>query len=563
MTWWQYLMLVNVYLLLFYGFYALLLSRETFFQLNRIYLVSAALLSFFIPVIQANWVKNLFITQKVQYTIYTSPVLLYRLKPIQDTHYTVGEVMVLIYLLGITFLMTRFFLQLISLKNIIKKQHSPVAYSFFKNVKLGDDNPHGHVIAAHENVHASQWHSADVLMMEALMIINWFNPVVYLYRFAIKHIHEFIADQQALQAGTNKADYAMILLSQTFNASAHQLVNPFFNKSLLKQRIMMLQKNKSHRIALIKYFLSAPLFILMLILSSATVNNSKAINLINKKVEMVLLTPTNSVSAAIKNKVSEVVIDEPAQKEIIVAPPQQQSLMPATTDTTHKKEGPVFTSVEQVPNFPGGIEAFTNYLAKNIRYPKAARQQKIQGRVIISFIVEKDGALTDIHAARGVSPEIDAEAIRVITASPSWTPGIQNGHTVRVAYSVPISFRLDDAGQPQPVGKSSVEIAPIKGTVTTMVVAGSPNTATDSDKTRTNFVINSYVSGLKPLYMVDGNQVDNLNSLDPNDIESITVLKDKSATALYGPKGANGVVLIKTKRANDGLKLKLQPVKKN
>src|ERR1700704_2482610 len=105
MNWWQYLLLVNLYLVLFYGFYALLLSRETFFQLNRVYLVSAALLSFFIPVIQANWVKNLFITQKVQYTIYTSPVLLYRLKPIQDTHYTVGEVMVLIYLLGIIILM--------------------------------------------------------------------------------------------------------------------------------------------------------------------------------------------------------------------------------------------------------------------------------------------------------------------------------------------------------------------------------------------------------------------------------------------------------------------------
>jgi beta-lactamase regulating signal transducer with metallopeptidase domain len=85
------------------------------------------------------------------------------------------------------------------------------------------------------------------------MIINWFNPVVYLYRFAIKHIHEYIADRQAIKAGNDKAEYALLLLSQTFNAPAHQLVNPFYNHSLLKQRIMMLQKNKSQRIKLLKY----------------------------------------------------------------------------------------------------------------------------------------------------------------------------------------------------------------------------------------------------------------------------------------------------------------------
>src|SRR5580692_10033664 len=105
MNWWQYLMLVNIYLLLFYGFYVLLLSRETFFQLNRIYLVSAALLSFFIPLIQSDRVKNLFITQKVQYTIYSSPVMLYRFTPIQHTQVTVGQVLVTIYMAGIIFLL--------------------------------------------------------------------------------------------------------------------------------------------------------------------------------------------------------------------------------------------------------------------------------------------------------------------------------------------------------------------------------------------------------------------------------------------------------------------------
>src|SRR5471030_1738884 len=98
MSWWNYLLLVNVYLLLFYGFYMLLLSRETFFQLNRLYLVAAALLSFFIPLIQSEWVKSLFITRRVQYTIYNNPVMFYPFKQIQDTHITIGQILFTIYL---------------------------------------------------------------------------------------------------------------------------------------------------------------------------------------------------------------------------------------------------------------------------------------------------------------------------------------------------------------------------------------------------------------------------------------------------------------------------------
>ena len=81
-------------------------------------------------------------------------------------------------------------------------------------------------------VHARQWHSVDVLLIEIVMIINWFNPVVYLYRFAIKYIHEFIADKQVIQSGTDKADYAMLLLNQTFDVPAYGFVNTFYNHTI-------------------------------------------------------------------------------------------------------------------------------------------------------------------------------------------------------------------------------------------------------------------------------------------------------------------------------------------
>jgi len=547
MTWWQYLVLVNIYLVLFYVFYVILLSRETFFQMNRVYLVSAALFSFLIPMIQSDWVKNLFITQKVGYTIYSSPVLLYRFKAIQDTYVTIGQIFVLVYLAGISFLMMRFLWQIIALNRIINKPQSEIAYSFFKKIKLGNQQENQDIIAAHENVHANQWHSADVLIMEAVMIINWFNPVVYLYRFAIKHIHEYIADRQALKAGTGKAEYALILLSQTFNAPAHQLVNPFFNKSLLKQRILMLHKNKSQRVALVKYFLSAPLFILMLILSSATVNSSKTIRLLDTKVQLVLSKPANEISIinfdkqSVNNgpiRLNTTLIDTPVRKKILIA----------TLNDTAKKDGRVFTSVEQTPSFPGGINAFFEFLGKNIKYPQEMRDKNVQGRVIVSFIVEKDGSLTNFRIVRDLGDGAGEEAVRVLALSPKWEPGTQNGKPVRVMYSVPINFTLADDAPSKPAENKSGAINAVKGTVIGLTIEKDRNTKEDTVKNHNSFHSNSV--GVNPLYIVDGRETvpNGLSLIDPKDIERISVLKDKSATALYGAKAAGGVVIVTTKK---------------
>jgi TonB family protein len=546
MTWWQYLVLVNIYLVLFYVFYAILLSRETFFQLNRIYLVSAALFSFFIPMIQSDWVKNLFITQKVGYTIYSSPVLLYRFKAIQDTHITIGQIFVLVYLAGISFLMIRFLWQIIALNRIINKPQSEIAYSFFKKIRLGNQQENLDIIAAHESVHANQWHSADVLIMEAVMIVNWFNPVVYLYRFAIKHIHEYIADRQALKSGKGKAEYALILLSQTFNAPAHQLVNPFFNKSLLKQRILMLQKSKSQRVALVKYFLSAPLFILMLILSSATVNSSKTIRILNAKVQLVLSKPAeisiiNFDKRSVSNgpiRLNTTLIDTPVKKKVFTV----------KINDTLKNTNPVFTAVEQNPGFPGGMDAFFKFLSKNIKYPQEMRDKNVQGRVIIQFIVEPDGWLTNFKVARDLGYGAGEEALRVLSLSPKWEPGIQNGKPVRVMYSVPITFTLADDSPAKPAENKSGAINGIMGTVIGLTIEKDRNTQKDTANNQSSFHINGV--GLNPLYIVDGRETvpNGLSLIDPKDIERISVLKDKSATALYGAKAAGGVVIVTTKK---------------
>jgi protein TonB len=102
----------------------------------------------------------------------------------------------------------------------------------------------------------------------------------------------------------------------------------------------------------------------------------------------------------------------------------------------------IFTAVEQAPTFPGGDGAFGKYLGKNIRYPAIARENNVQGRVVLTFVVERDGSLTDIKVLRSLGSGTDEEAVRVLKASPKWKPGIQNGRPVRVQYSIPVNFTL-------------------------------------------------------------------------------------------------------------------------
>src|ERR1700712_4480657 len=121
MSCWQYLLLVNIYLVLFYGFYTVLLRNETFFNLNRIYLVASALLSFLIPVIHADWVKDLFITRQMQHTLhaYSQPLIVYHLKLIEDHQVSIAQALVIIYAAGAVFFIAKLILQLASLKKVI------------------------------------------------------------------------------------------------------------------------------------------------------------------------------------------------------------------------------------------------------------------------------------------------------------------------------------------------------------------------------------------------------------------------------------------------------------
>ena len=107
-----------------------------------------------------------------------------------------------------------------------------------------------------------------------------------------------------------------------------------------------------------------------------------------------------------------------------------------------QKNQQVFDVVEQMPEYPGGMQALFEYLSQNLKYPEDAKEQKIEGRVIAIFVVETDGSISNVEVVKPVFPSLDAEAVRVLSAMPKWTPGKQSGKAVRVKYTVPINFQL-------------------------------------------------------------------------------------------------------------------------
>lgn len=691
----NYLLQTNLYLILFMGFYMLVLRNETFFKQNRIFLNGSVLLSFIIPFINSDWFRQLFITQKVREA--TIPLqVIYDPVIVQVSEdapkWTVTEIIMWIYLIGASIFLARFIIQLIWLKYNLKAKRG-AAFSFFKALIVDAELQEKETIINHEKVHIRQWHSLDVILIELAAVLNWFNPVAYIYKKEIKHIHEFIADEEAAGLQQSKSDYALLLLSNTLGVNPHQLSNSFFNQSLLKRRILMLGKSRSRRTGLLKYGLSAPLFAAMLIFSAATVKQDKT-TLINesKKITSSListLTPSEEpdqyksflkrnpsvkelawkikpyrVTVYLKNgdwesynmenqkakseakakygefpyppppppvlgKIKQVEIPdassaEPLQTEADIEKVTQMDVKllaqflgrsiyypviarknkvagwavvaftiknnlrtgakviddkdreygfgaealralsrwherlnlkdgeyqlsvtfeldnvsnPINSEElkqladrgelpnylgnlviikafSDEYDGPLqddlydFSSLGQLPEFPGGEKGFRTFLSKNLKYPELAKANKITGRVFISFVVEKDGSLSDLKVIRGLGYGTDEEAIRVLKNSPKWKPGMINNNPVRVKYVLPIQFQLSENSDSKTGLQAEMPAA---------------------------------------LYFVNGkeSQVDDIMKISTASIKTVNVLKGEKAIEKYGKKGNKGVVEITT-----------------
>ncbi|WP_410220353.1 energy transducer TonB [Pedobacter sp.] len=175
-----------------------------------------------------------------------------------------------------------------------------------------------------------------------------------------------------------------------------------------------------------------------------------------------------------------------------------------------------FVSMETPPSFPDGIAKFYDFLSQNIKYPEAALKNKTQGNVFLSFVVEKDGSLTDIKVERSLGNGTDEEAVRVLKLSKRWNPGQIDKKPVRTKYNIPIRFSLNNSSSPSKPGKD----------IATMIIKAFPSGA--------------------PLIMLNKVQsnINNVLDLNPTKVNNIQFLQAAQATKEFGEKGKNGAVVI-------------------
>ena len=366
----------------------------------------------------------------------------------------------IIYFCGVILLFIRFIMQLTSIillriqckvteiqgvrVQILNKASGP--FSFFHWIFV---HPESHTqeelaeILTHEQTHAHQLHSADIMFSELICIACWFNPFIWLMKREIRNNLEYMADQRVLQTGYDYKVYQYHLLGLAHNKAAATLYNSF-NVLPLKNRIKMMNKKRTKEIGRTKYLLFLPLAALLLIISNieAVARTTKnfareVIQTVEKSTEQVTKATGQIPEQA---TVEEVTIPKEIPADIDITDKDPSAIMQKVNT---EDDDDIFDVVEEMPVFPGGQTGLMEFIAKNLRYPVKAQKEGIQGRVIARFIVEKDGSVSNLAVARrSASSELDVEAIRVLSTMPKWTPGKQRGKEVRVKYTVPIAFRL-------------------------------------------------------------------------------------------------------------------------
>ena len=584
-------------LAVFYLFYKLLMSRDTFHRFNRFALLGLLVLSSVLPLVEVSVNRP----APVHGTMLTLEQLLL-LADVQAEGEVVSQpttalwvrVALMVYLVGIVFFAIRNLWSLGRLAVLLRhgrlerladwlpgrvenvrlvvhnRDIAPFSWMRYIVLSRKDLEENGREILIHELAHIRNHHSWDLLLADLCIFVQWFNPAAWLLKQELQTIHEYEADDTVLREGVDAKKYQMLLIKKAVGTRLYSMANSF-NHSSLKKRITMMLKEKSNPWARVKYLYVLPLAALAVSAFARPEVSAVADELSSAKV--------NDLVASMKTN-------------------QAETASVAVKDTLTPDES-VFEVVEQMPEFPdGGMAGLMEYFKKNLRYPEEAKKAGTQGRVVVQFLINKNGAISDASVLRSVDRLLDAEAVRLVRSMPKWKPGMQKGKAVTVKYTVPVLFSLDELDEkvrqknlaiimeetsaadyadvlilvdgrevtseilqalnPERIQSISVLKEPSdiiakyttdKSKKSVMLVtlkkeepkplAGTVSTIRVSD------------SAMKAQVVIDDKLVDEatFKSLSRDEIESITVLKDEAATSLYGEAGKNGVLYIRTKSA--------------
>ena len=533
----------------FYMFYRLLLSRETFHHVNRVVLLLTAIASYVLPLCVITMHKTVVVEATQTAVNIGGLTMMVEEAPRMPLWQLLA---VGIFLLGVVATLGYTLSNVLRVWLLIRRseQHpqpdgtvvcvaphdvSPFSWMHYIVLSPSDYEAMDASILAHERGHIRRHHSVDLILVDTLTALQWFNPAMWMLRQDLRAIHEYEADAAVLSQGINMRQYQYLLIQKAVSHCGYSVANGI-SHSTLKNRIdMMLHKN-SKRASLLKLLALVPIVGVALALNAETVNDyvynepktpqkkivkkgrqEGQIKVADKTIEVQAEEETkaeNLEKPAAKPFVLRVLVDdigrivgltsddkpkapyhfhqlefpvgqifidhrEATLDEVInyeklglewegmvhnpnnptaewnykdkdgilvfrmkkVEAEKKNTVVSVDTPEPSEADG-AFDVVEKMPEFPGGVGEMMKFLSMNVKYPEAAAKKGTQGRVIASFIVEKDGSISGAKVVKNVSEELDAEALRVINAMPKWTPGMQKGQAVRVKYTIPISFRL-------------------------------------------------------------------------------------------------------------------------
>lgn len=504
---------------LFYVPYMLLLCRESFFRFNRFLLLGIMLLSAFLPLFDIHLLSwgclsladNL--TSVVEVGMPVAVEEAGGAEPVAvATHstwslglwllvgYIVGAVVVLLSkvygAIGVYYAVTRGVIWKDKRDKATIYCHAGdvIPFSVFGAIVINEDDwqTNSREIITHEMGHVVNRHSWDVVLLNAVQVVQWFNPLAWHMSFSLRDVHEYEADDCVLCSGVAMRQYQTLLIRKAVGSSSYAFANSF-NHSLIKKRLTMMLREKSNPWMLSKSLYVIPVALVALSAFATSEkelmsdNGSAVVESSSKVTDLLRVEQENSEKTA-----SAVTESLPAKPDAVDAASPDQTAAPLPDG-----DDKVFDVVEVMPSYEGGMPALMTFLAQNVRYPKIAQSNGVSGRVIVQFVVEKDGHVTDVHvvkskidkpvapkteekaadtndgnagasaactvvsysvgtndgnaAASTVSEEdyaqsvkaLEDEAVRVVNLMRSWKPGKQNGAPVRVKFCVPLTFRLN------------------------------------------------------------------------------------------------------------------------
>jgi len=484
----HYILQIIAFQLLFLVVYDLFLKKELYFNWNRVYLILTPILSFVLPLIKIDFIRNNipseYVVQLPAVILGTSSnnematIILNEVTIFGTSGLNIAMTIQLIWLTGMMVSLGFFIYKLYKIHQlkrtgtitkvnnttIVSLPKTNTSFSFLNTIYLGESlsEEQKETILLHEKIHIEERHSFDLLFFEAIKIICWFNPLVYVFQNKITLLQEYIVDKKTASIKGKKAYYNK-LLSQIFQTESISFINTFFNHSLIKKRIIMLQKSnlESNKITQLKYLLLVPIIGLMLIYTSCTEETNG-----QEQSSQVVKSASSSQSDIIKN--IEVLKESIAVKGNITE--EEENALKALVvlfdgnklENHYYDENKVkdltelpFGIIEKAPTYPGctgSNEELKKCMSKKISQfvgsefnIETTSNLGLLGkqRISIQFKIDRFGDIVNVRA-RAPHPSLEAEAIRVVSKLPKMKPGEQDGKVVGVLYSLPIIFKIEE-----------------------------------------------------------------------------------------------------------------------